>query len=112
MPNREETEAARQAVVDAAERLVNIRRNTVVVIVRGEAKVIRPRPGGRPVGPAPGEVSGYELRIIQALTDVPVGYRRLARAAGLRPNSYLRGRIARLVDMGYIRRTSRGLRRP
>ena len=81
--NTTERRRARQALLVAAEQFVNVHRGAAVVIVRGEVDVIRRTLGARPAKPDPGELRGYELRIIQALTHTPVGHRCLARAAGL-----------------------------
>ena len=108
---RPSAEEARQALLVAAEQFVNVHRGAAVVIVRGEVDVIRRTLGARPAKPDPGELRGYELRIIQALTHTPVGHRCLARAAGLTPNNYFRGQLSLLVEAGRIRRTRRGYSR-
>lgn len=109
---RENAEEARQALLDAAERFVGIRRDAVVIVAHGMVEVVRPHPGGRPAAAEPGEVSSSELAILRTLTDTPQSARRLARLAGRRHNSYFRSQLGRLVDDGRIRRTRRGYVRP
>lgn len=105
---RADAEAARQALLDAAERFVGFRRDAFVIVAAGPMDVIV---AGTPAAPPEG-VSDYDAAILGALTDVPQSSRRLARAAGRRFNSYFRERLSRLVDEGRIRRTARGLSRP
>ncbi len=98
---------ARDLLLAAAEAFVRIRRGAVVVADRG-AQVLRAAPGGRPAEPEPGELRGYEIAIVRALTDTPVSSHRLARLAGHRHNSCFRGQLALLVEAGRVRRTRRG----
>ncbi len=104
-------EEARRLLVDAAQAFVRARRRAAVVIVTGEVEVIRPAPGGRTAEPEAGELRGYEIAILRALTDAPVSSQRLARLAGHRHNSYLRGQLALLVEAGLVRRSRRGYSR-
>lgn len=105
-------EEAHQALIDAAERFVALRRDSAVIVARGDLDTVRPGRPARPPLPGPGQVSGYDLAIIRSLTDIPQSSRRIARLTGRTWNSYLRAQLGRLVDAGFVRRTSRGYRRP
>ncbi len=105
---RMDAEAAREAVVAAAEALVAVRRDAVVIVAAGPMDVICASPSAAPAE----EADGYAASILSALTDTPMSARRLARAAGRTYNSYFRERLAELVETGRVRRTRRGYSRP
>jgi hypothetical protein len=87
-------------------------RTTLIVIKGGRVEVIHPP--HRPARPAqiPEGMSAYDAAILRALTDNPMTVQRLARTAGHRHNSYLRERLAALVEQGYIRHTCHGYAKP
>lgn len=108
MPNPREAQAARQALLDAADRYVALHRNAAVIVAQNAVDVVV---SGTPAAPAEG-VSDYDQAILDALRSEPQTARRLARRAGRTFNGYFRQRVSRLVDEGRIRRTARGLSRP
>ncbi len=109
MPNpRADAEAARQALLDAAERFVGFHRNAAVIVAERALDVVV---SGPPAAPAEA-ASAYDAAILAALTDIPVSARRLARAAGRTYNSYFRERLSAIVESGIVRRTRRGYSRP
>ena len=106
---RPNVEAARQALLEAAERFVNVRRDAVVIVASGQVEVVRPADAA---GPPPEGLSEYDAAILAALTATPMSSRRLARAAGRTFNSYFRERLSRLMDEGRVRRSRHGYSQP
>ncbi len=106
-PGHEE-EAAREELINAAERYCSFFRNAAVIVAENAVDVVV---SGTPAAPAEG-VSAFEQAILAAMTDIPVSSRRLAARAGRTYNSYFRERLAELVEAGRVRRTRRGYSRP
>ncbi len=99
---------AREMLIEAATRYVNARPDALVILTTGAVEIVRQSPTASP----PENVSVYDSRIVAALSDNALSPKRLARAAGLRFNSWFRARLGRLVDDGLARRVSRGYLRP
>ncbi len=68
---------ARQALLEAAERYVGVRRDAVVIMASGPVEVVRPAAAG----PPPEGVNAYDGSLLAALADTPTSSRRLAHTA-------------------------------
>lgn len=110
MARRQIERPPEEIIMEAAGRLLGA--VDVVLLVRGDFIAVRPTPEPVQPGQVPEDMSGYDAAIVRALTDNAVSSLRLARAAGLRFNSYFRQRVAALVEEGHIRHTRRGYARP